>query len=115
MDGGKRSAPAATTLSEKKLRRLEKNRESARECRRRKKEAAQNLQRQINRLESENLQLRLQLKIGDEADRQDEIDQQKVADGLEAMLGSGASEGEIWASIEVRENSAIVEAVGRGF
>jgi len=97
---GKRPAASSSALSEKKLRRLEKNRESARECRRRKKEAAQNLQRQINRYESENLQLRLQLKIGTEAERQDELDQQKVADGLEEMLRSGASEGEIWASIE---------------
>jgi hypothetical protein len=42
-------------LSEKRLRRLEKNRLSARECRRRKREATEHLQRQINRLEGENL------------------------------------------------------------
>eukprot|EP00978_Attheya_sp_CCMP212_P041951 scaffold247776_cov31-Attheya_sp.AAC.1 len=48
-------------LSEKKLRRLEKNRLSARECRRRKREAAQDLEREINVLEGENLRLRLQL------------------------------------------------------
>ena len=34
---GKRPAASSSALSEKKLRRLEKNRESARECRRRKK------------------------------------------------------------------------------
>ena len=51
-------------LSEKKLRRLEKNRLSARECRRRKREATENLQRQINVLEGENLRLRLQLQVG---------------------------------------------------
>ena len=50
-------------LSEKKLRRLEKNRLSARECRRRKREATENLQRQINMLEGENLRLRLQLQV----------------------------------------------------
>ena len=50
-------------LSEKKLRRLEKNRLSARECRRRKKEATLEIQRQINLLESENLRLRLQLQV----------------------------------------------------
>jgi hypothetical protein len=50
-------------LSEKKLRRLEKNRLSARECRRRKREATENVQRQINLLEGENLRLRLQLQV----------------------------------------------------
>jgi hypothetical protein len=50
-------------LSEKKLRRLEKNRLSARECRRRKREATDHMQRQINLLEGENLRLRLQLQV----------------------------------------------------
>lgn len=50
-------------LSEKKLRRLEKNRLSARECRRRKREATENLASQINMLEGENLRLRLQLQV----------------------------------------------------
>jgi bZIP transcription factor len=50
-------------LSEKKLRRLEKNRLSARECRRRKREATENMERQINMLEGENLRLRLQLQV----------------------------------------------------
>jgi hypothetical protein len=50
-------------LSEKKLRRLEKNRLSARECRRRKREATENMERQINLLEGENLRLRLQLQV----------------------------------------------------
>jgi hypothetical protein len=52
-------------LSEKKLRRLEKNRLSARECRRRKREATENMQGQINQLEGENLRLRLQLQVSD--------------------------------------------------
>lgn len=50
-------------LSEKKLRRLEKNRLSARECRRRKREATENMQQQIALLEGENLRLRLQLQV----------------------------------------------------
>ena len=50
-------------LSEKKLRRLEKNRLSARECRRRKREATENMQGQIALLEGENLRLRLQLQV----------------------------------------------------
>ena len=71
-NSNKRPLPARATkttkqngepLSEKKLRRLEKNRLSARECRRRKREATENLQRQINVLEGENLRLRLQLQV----------------------------------------------------
>lgn len=50
-------------MSEKRLRRLEKNRLSARECRRRKREATEQIQHQINMLESENLRLRLQLQV----------------------------------------------------
>ena len=73
--GTKRSSPSSAVevlaplnregknLSAKKLRRLEKNRISARECRRKKREAAQNLEREINLLESENLRLRLQLQV----------------------------------------------------
>ena len=71
-DKKKRPASSETTvrtdkngepLSEKRLRRLEKNRLSARECRRRKREATENLQREINLLEGENLRLRLQLQV----------------------------------------------------
>jgi hypothetical protein len=67
-DNGKRPGAFKTDkngapLSEKKLRRLEKNRLSARECRRRKREATEHMQRQINLLEGENLRLRLQLQV----------------------------------------------------
>ena len=66
LSGAKRPAVADDSnkqLIEKKLRRLEKNRLSARECRRRKREATENLARQINMLEGENLRLRLQLQV----------------------------------------------------
>eukprot|EP00980_Cylindrotheca_fusiformis_P027846 scaffold22560_cov135-Cylindrotheca_fusiformis.AAC.57 len=104
-------------LSEKKLRRLEKNRLSARECRRRKREATENVQRQINLLEGENLRLRLQLqertsdlilfflvdtnqKIGEEAEAKNQVEQQKLTESLDSLLKSGASESEIYATIE---------------
>ncbi|KAG7373298.1 bZIP transcription factor [Nitzschia inconspicua] len=88
-------------LSEKKLRRLEKNRLSARECRRRKREATENMERQINLLEGENLRLRLQLQIGDEAQETMHKEQQKLTESLDDLLKSGASESEIYAKIEV--------------
>jgi len=87
-------------LSEKKLRRLEKNRISARNCRRKKKEVTQNLQREINILEGENLRLRLQLQIGQEAEQNSKEEQDRVTEGLDALLKSGASDSEIFMNIE---------------
>ena len=52
-----------TSINEKRRKRLEKNRLSARECRRRKKEATEQMQHEINLLEGENLRLRLQLQV----------------------------------------------------
>mmetsp|Transcript_10063 Transcript_10063/g.23285 ORF Transcript_10063/g.23285 Transcript_10063/m.23285 type:complete len:364 (+) Transcript_10063:238-1329(+) len=94
------TARDGTQLSEKKLRRLEKNRLSARECRRRKREATENLERQINLLEGENLRLRLQLQIGEEAEESLGKEQEKVMDEIDKLLKSGASEAEIYATIE---------------
>jgi len=87
-------------LSEKKLRRLEKNRLSARECRRRKREATEDMLRQINVLEGENLRLRLQLQIGEEAEESLKKEQEKVTDDIDTLLKSGASESEIFSTIE---------------
>jgi bZIP transcription factor len=87
-------------LSEKKLRRLEKNRLSARECRRRKREATENLERQINVVEGENLRLRLQLQIGEEAEDKRRREEEKFTEGIDALLESGASEAEIYENIE---------------
>ncbi len=87
-------------LSDKKIRRLEKNRLSARNCRRKKKEYTQNLQREINILEGENLRLRLQLQIGQEAERSSLQEQERVTEGLESLLNSGATDPEIYSSIE---------------
>lgn len=87
-------------LSEKKIRRLEKNRLSARNCRRKKKEYTQNLQREINILEGENLKLRLQLQIGQEAEQSVLEEQMRVTEELDALLKSGASDSDVHESIE---------------
>lgn len=50
--------------AEKKRKRLERNRESARECRKRKKEKKNLLRQQLAHLEADNLQLRLKLQVG---------------------------------------------------
>ena len=87
-------------LSEKKLRRLEKNRLSARECRRRKREATEQLQHQINGLEAENLKLRLQLQVGEEAESCIASEQTVVTQEIHTLLESGASEADIYATLE---------------
>jgi bZIP transcription factor len=87
-------------LSEKKLRRLEKNRLSARECRRRKREATENIQQRIAEMEAENLQLRLQLQIGQEAESCIAKEQNKVTQDINNLLQSGASEADIYATLE---------------
>jgi len=87
-------------LSEKKLRRLEKNRLSARECRRRKREATENMEHEMNVLEGENIRLRLQLQIGKEAEDTLRDEQERVTEEIDSMLKSGASEAEIYANIE---------------
>lgn len=51
-------------MDEKRRRRLERNRESARECRKRKKDKLMQLKQSIARLETDNMQLRLKLQIG---------------------------------------------------
>ena len=87
-------------LSEKKLRRLEKNRLSARECRRRKREATEHLEREINVMEAENLRLRLQLQIGKEAEKSRMREQEKLTRDIDDLLKSGAPESEIHATLE---------------
>lgn len=87
-------------LSEKKLRRLEKNRLSARECRRRKREATENLEREINVLEAENLRLRLQLQIGKEAEESRLREQEKLTQDIDELLKSGAAESDIHTTLE---------------
>lgn len=58
------------------------------------------MEREINLLEAENLRLRLQLQIGDEAEASSWEEQGKLTEGLDQLLKSGAKELEIYASIE---------------
>jgi hypothetical protein len=97
----------AVELDEKKRKRLEKNRESARECRKRKKDKIDTLRLQLTRLEAENIQLRLKLNSGNEfsddgmckteapGSSKDEIPVQ-----LQSMLTSGASDSEIRSTVK---------------
>lgn len=85
-------------LAEKKKRRLERNRASARECRKRKKEKKQLLSQELARLEADNLQLRLKLQIGREDRRDDQSS--VITSKLNEMLSEGASEVEVLQKIQ---------------
>ena len=88
-----------SALDEKRRKRLERNRESARECRRRKKEKVATLKQLLARLETDNLQLRLQLQIGPEALKQQNEKTAEITTRLETMMREGASEIDIRKSI----------------
>lgn len=88
-------------IDEKKRKRLERNRESARECRKRKKDKATNLKQQITHLEADNLQLRLQLQIGPESIQQEDEKALEITSNIENMIKQGASENEIKNAIAV--------------
>lgn len=79
---------------EKRKKRLARNRESARECRRRKKAKQISLKQQIAHLEADNLQLRLKLQMESEAVKyEDECSQ--ITSRLKNMINEGASDASI--------------------
>ncbi|KAG7394777.1 hypothetical protein PHYBOEH_004683 [Phytophthora boehmeriae] len=79
---------------------LERNRESARECRRRKREHILGVEERCRQLERENMELRGQLKAGKEAIRQEEKEKNRVCEELEKMIQRGASEKELAEKID---------------
>jgi len=80
---------------EKKRLRLEKNRQSARECRKRKREMNLQEQTRIKQLERENAELRLQMKVGNEAIATEEKEKREMIAELEKLIGKKSSEEEI--------------------
>lgn len=90
--------PKVMDLAEKKRKRLERNRESARECRKRKKEKKLMLRQQLALLEADNLQLRLKLQVGHETTNSEEK-ANYISTKLEVMMKEGASDLEIQKAI----------------
>lgn len=82
----------------KKLRRLERNRESARESRKRKKDHTDALRAQLTNLEAENLQLRLKLKVGANVTTQEE-NSKMIKAKIDTMLREGSSDTDIKSAI----------------
>jgi hypothetical protein len=82
--------PKALELSEKRRLRKEKNKESARECRKRKRDKKAELLKEITFYEAENLQLRLKLQGADvDAARSDSA---YITNQLETLVKEGSSE-----------------------
>jgi hypothetical protein len=86
---------------ERKMRRQERNRESAREFRARKKAKVLALHQQLAKLETDNLHLRLQLTTPNPGEPSAEQPQSAVVSSqLEELVNQGASEKEIMAAIK---------------
>lgn len=85
---------------QKKKRRLARNRESARECRKRKKEYGEGLRAQLIHLEAENLQLRLKLKIGVDPSKRSSDNLTQITSRLNMMLQQDCSDADIRKEIQ---------------
>jgi hypothetical protein len=86
---------------------LERNRASARECRKRKKEKKLQLRAQLAKLETDNLQLRLKLQIGKESLENTHEKSSVITNKLNELIQRHASESEIQAKIqELKEHFA---------
>lgn len=89
-----------TDIDDKKRSRLERNRESARQCRKRKREKMSDLRQKLALLETDNLKLRLQLQVGPEARKQQEEKSREMTKRLASMIGEGSSDNDIRGAIE---------------
>lgn len=92
MNAAKRSNSSDDLLELKRQRRLERNRDSARECRKRKKDRYEFLKSQLLRLEADNLQLRMKLKIGPESIKRENQEIEEMTAYLDSLLKDGSSE-----------------------
>jgi hypothetical protein len=95
--GTKRAAVSGSKKDDKSRKRakqtredvLERNRRSARECRERKKERVAHLENRVKRLEQENMQLRVQLRIGRETDASETAEKWRITNLLGDMIKEG--------------------------
>ncbi|GAB9463028.1 hypothetical protein Gpo141_00000504 [Globisporangium polare] len=100
MERASSSGSDDTLTSIQRKQKLERNRESARECRRRKREHILGVEERCRQLERENMELRGQLKAGKEAMKQEEKEKNRVCEELEQMIQRGASEKELAEKID---------------
>lgn len=100
MERASSSGSDDTLTSIQRKQKLERNRESARECRRRKREHILGVEERCRQLERENMELRGQLKAGKEAMKLEEKEKNRVCEELEQMIQRGASEKELAEKID---------------
>jgi len=86
---------------DKVLSRLEKNRQSARDCRRRKKERVKELEERVKRLERQNRELRVQLKIGRESAEADEAEKWRITNQIRELVNKNESDTTIAQTIDM--------------
>jgi len=100
---GKKRASSSSTKNDKAAKKLkqsredvlERNRRSARECRERKKERVGQLEARVRRLEQENMQLRVQLRIGRETDESETAEKWRITNLLGDMIKENKSDASI--------------------
>ena len=80
---------------------LERNRRSARECRKRKKEMITELENRVSTLERENMQLRVQLRIGRESDEKETAEKWRITNKLGEMVKNNESDATILETISM--------------
>jgi hypothetical protein len=95
----------------KRQRRLEKNRVSAQKSRQRKKERAEALTVKLRTLEAENLELRLNLKVGRESMRVDYTKSQELIRKLKEMIGNAEENGDAGGSGGHARDAAIKQEI----
>jgi hypothetical protein len=86
---------------DKVLSRLEKNRQSARDCRRRKKERVKELEERVKRLERQNRELRVQLRIGRESAEADEAEKWRITNQIRELVKKNESDATIAQTIDM--------------
>ena len=91
----------ASSTSDKVLSRLEKNRQSARDCRRRKKERVKDLEERVKRLERQNRELRVQLKIGRESEEADAAEKWRITNQIRELVEKNESDATIAQTIDM--------------
>ena len=98
-DSGRNNGASST--SDKVLSRLEKNRQSARDCRRRKKERVKDLEERVKRLERQNRELRVQLKIGRESEEADATEKWRITNQIRELVEKNESDATIAQTIDM--------------
>ncbi|KAF0683249.1 Aste57867_24681 [Aphanomyces stellatus] len=104
-DTDESDASSVTDQSKKKRKRLKRNRDSARESRKRRMARIQENELRLKKLELENIDLKMRLKIGKEAIVVERQEKASYKQKMHHLLQSGASEAEVAKFIELYKSN----------